>query len=46
LIGVSSFYIPLLAVVFVALLGAACLGAYVPARRASLLDPNAILRQE
>ena len=29
-----------------AILAAAALGAYVPARRASLLDPNTILRQD
>jgi len=28
------------------LLGAALLGAYIPARRASRLDPNIVLRQE
>ena len=46
LVGVSSFYLPLIGVVFVGLLATAALGAYVPARRASLLDPNTILRQE
>jgi predicted permease len=46
IIGTSYFYMPLLAVVVVALMGAAALGAYVPARRASLLDPNVVLRQE
>ena len=30
----------------VALLGVAALGAYIPARRASRLDPNRVLRQE
>ncbi len=44
--GVSSFNLPLLALVAAALAGAAVLGAYVPARRASLVDPNSILRQE
>ncbi len=41
-----SFSWILLAVVAVGLLGAAALGAYIPARRASLVDPNTVLRQE
>ena len=45
-IGTSYFDLPLLALVAVLLLGAAAAGAYVPARRASLLDPNIVLRQE
>jgi hypothetical protein len=46
IIGTSYFYMPLLAAVVIALMGVAALGAYVPARRASLLDPNIVLRQE
>jgi ABC-type antimicrobial peptide transport system permease subunit len=45
-VGAKSFYLPLVAFVFVALLAAAAMGAFVPARRASRLDPNTILRQE
>jgi len=44
--GARSFSMPLLALVVIGLLAAAGLGAYVPARRASLLDPNIVLRQE
>ena len=46
IIGTSNFYLPLLALVCFGLLAAAALGAYIPARRASLLDPNVVLRQE
>jgi predicted permease len=46
LIGTSNFYLPLVALVCFGLLAAAGLGAYIPARRASLLDPNVVLRQE
>jgi hypothetical protein len=46
MIGASYFYLPLLAAVVIALMAVAGLGAYVPARRASLLDPNIVLRQE
>jgi macrolide transport system ATP-binding/permease protein len=46
IIGASGFYLPLVGLVFVALLSVAALSAYIPARRASLLDPNTILRQE
>jgi ABC-type antimicrobial peptide transport system permease subunit len=46
LIGSASFNLPLLALVAVALLATAMLGAYIPARRASRLDPNVVLRQE
>jgi len=45
-IGSSYFYLPLVAVIFIAMLAVAALSAYFPARRASLLDPNRILRQE
>jgi putative ABC transport system permease protein len=45
-LGVSSFNVPLLGLVVLGLLGIAGLGAYIPARRASLLDPNVVLRQE
>jgi len=41
-----SFSWGLLVVVAFALLGAAGLGAYLPARRAALLDPNRVLRQD
>ncbi len=43
---ISSFNVPLLGLVVLVLLGMAALGAYIPARRASLLDPNIVLRQE
>jgi predicted permease len=46
LIGSSYFYLPLLALVVAGLLGAAALGAFIPARRASLVDPVTVLRQE
>jgi macrolide transport system ATP-binding/permease protein len=46
LIGSSSFYAPLVALVVVALLAVAGFGAYIPARRASRLDPNMVLRQD
>ena len=46
LIGTSYFYLPLLALVVVSLLAAAALGAFIPARRASLVDPVTVLRQE
>jgi ABC-type lipoprotein release transport system permease subunit len=45
-IEAHSFSWSLLAIVTVGLLGAATLGAYVPAWRASHLDPNVVLRQE
>jgi len=46
LIQAHSFSWSLLALVAVGLLSAATLGAYLPARRASHLDPNVVLRQE
>lgn len=46
LIGTSYFYLPLLALVVASLLAAAALGAFIPARRASLVDPVTVLRQE
>jgi putative ABC transport system permease protein len=45
-VGVPSFNLPLVALVTAGLVAAAALGAYAPARRASHLDPNAVLRQE
>ena len=42
----TGFNLPLVALVTVALLGMAALGAYIPARRASRVDPNTVLRQE
>jgi ABC-type antimicrobial peptide transport system permease subunit len=41
-----GFNMPLVAIVTVALVGMAALGAYVPARRASRVDPNTVLREE
>jgi len=46
LIGTSYFYLPLLALVVAGLLAAAALGAFIPARRASLVDPIEVLRHE
>ena len=45
-LSVPSFNLPFVALVTAGLVAAAGLGAYVPARRASRLDPNAVLRQE
>jgi macrolide transport system ATP-binding/permease protein len=44
--GVPSFNLTILALVSFALLGVAMLGAYVPARRASMVDPMRVLRQD
>lgn len=41
-----GFNWPLVALVTIALLVMAALGAYIPARRASQVDPNTVLRQE
>ena len=45
-LGVPSFNLPFVALVTAGLVAAAALGAYAPARRASRLDPNVVLRQE
>jgi len=45
-LGVPGFNLPFVAVVTAGLVAAAALGAYAPARRASRMDPNAVLRQE
>ena len=44
--GGHSFDLPLIAPVTLALLAMAAVGAYIPARRASKVDPNSVLRQE
>ncbi len=44
--GARGFNWPLVAPVALALLAMAALGAYIPARRASQVDPNSVLRQE
>jgi ABC-type antimicrobial peptide transport system permease subunit len=45
-IGVPSFDVRMLVAVPLALLAVAALGTYVPARRASLVDPIRVLRQD
>jgi len=42
----GGYNLPLLALAATALLMAAALGAFLPAKRASLVDPNVVLRQE
>ena len=44
--GGYGFDLPLIAPVTLSLLAIAALGAYIPARRASPVDPNTVLRQE
>ncbi len=44
--GGHGFNLPLIALVTLALLAMAALGAYIPARRASRVDPNIVLRQD
>jgi predicted permease len=44
--GVPQFNLTLVALVAAGLAAVAALGAYVPARRAALVDPNIVLRQE
>jgi len=46
LVGGRGFNWPLVALVTLILLGMAALGTYLPARRASQVDPNTVLRQE
>jgi len=46
LVEENGFNWPLVALVTLALLGMAALGSYIPARRASGVDPNTVLRQE
>jgi ABC-type antimicrobial peptide transport system permease subunit len=46
MVGGHGFNWPLVALVTLALLAMAALGVYLPARRASLVDPNTVLRQE
>lgn len=45
-LGMPSFNLVLVAAVALALLAATAAGALIPARRASLTDPNLVLRQE
>jgi predicted lysophospholipase L1 biosynthesis ABC-type transport system permease subunit len=45
LVEARSFDWGLLTLTVAGLLGAAAIGAYLPARRASLVDPNSVLRQ-
>jgi predicted permease len=46
MVGGRGFNWPLVALVTLALLSMAALGAFIPARRASQVDPNTVLRQE
>ena len=46
LVGGRGFNWPLVGLVTLALLGMAAVGAYIPARRASRVDPNTVLRED
>ena len=46
MVSARGFNWPLVGLVSLALLGMAAAGAYIPARRASQVDPNTVLRQE
>jgi len=46
MVGGRGLDLPLVALVALALLAMAVLGTYIPARRASRVDPNTVLRQE
>jgi hypothetical protein len=46
MVGGRGFNWPLVALVTLALLAMTALGAFIPARRASQVDPNTVLRQE
>jgi ABC-type antimicrobial peptide transport system permease subunit len=46
MVGAHGFNLPMVALAAMALLAMAALGAYIPARRASRVDPNTVLRQE
>lgn len=46
LIETDGFNLPLLMLVAIGLLVATACGAFIPARRASLVDPNRVLRQD
>jgi len=46
LVNGENFNWPLVGMVTVALLAMAAFGAYIPARRASRVDPNMVLREE
>ncbi len=46
MVGGRGLNLPLVALVALALLAMAGLGAYIPARRAARVDPNTVLRQE
>jgi len=46
MVSARGFNWPLVVLVTLALLAIAAVGAYIPARRASRVDPNTVLRQE